>query len=232
MYEPPAEEPSPDNRSRPKSTPSQIPGWTWAFVAACIAIPIVALGGLIPGALGGGGAAACVAIARLTKPAWQRATLCTAVTASCWGLFGALIVFVAGLNSPDTARASQWESPSYDEEWQAEDELGSADSASSEQRPPRRKAPKPRRTDLSDEDTRREIYGLATRMLPKIAATKEKLEERRAEGRSTDFFKHRIEHLEEMRTKQQAFALKFYDITRRELDAIIEEGDAQEWPQK
>jgi hypothetical protein len=34
-----------------------IPGWAWLFVAAYLAIPIVALGGCIPGAIGGGGAA-------------------------------------------------------------------------------------------------------------------------------------------------------------------------------
>lgn len=180
-----------------------IPPWAWAFAAACIAIPIVAIGGLIPGALGGGGAAACVAISRADKPAWVRASLCTGLTAACWGLFAMLVVFVAGFTNDSSANAASKSAAQQHET---------------------------RRTDLDDEDTRRKIYARATRMLPKIAEAEDQLVERRREGRSTDFHKSRIAHLETMRDKQQEFALGFFDITEDELEEIIDEGHEAGWP--
>ena len=40
------------------------PVWAWLFVIGCVLIPVLALGGAIPGAIGGGGAFACYSIAR------------------------------------------------------------------------------------------------------------------------------------------------------------------------
>lgn len=69
-----------------------IPGWAWLFVAAYLAIPIVALGGCIPGAIGGGGAAGCAAVARNQDiPTVLAVVLCVAITAISWILF---VVFI------------------------------------------------------------------------------------------------------------------------------------------
>jgi hypothetical protein len=72
------------------------PGWAWGFVAACVAIPVVTLGGAIPGALGAGSAALCHGLARDPKrPEQHRVLLCGLVTVVAWGAFGALLAAVA-----------------------------------------------------------------------------------------------------------------------------------------
>ncbi len=74
----------------------RIPAWAWLFVAACVAIPVITLGGAIPGAIGGGGAFGCVAIARDTsKPVGVRLGLCIAVTVVCWTLLLGLVIVAA-----------------------------------------------------------------------------------------------------------------------------------------
>ena len=48
----------------PAAPKAKAPLWAWVFVAACVLIPLLSLGGAIPGAIGGGGAYACHAVAR------------------------------------------------------------------------------------------------------------------------------------------------------------------------
>ena len=75
-----------------------IPGWAWAFAVACGLLPVVTLGGAIPGALGLGCAAGCIEVARkATRPVGQRVAICAGLTALCWGLFVVFIVVVAML---------------------------------------------------------------------------------------------------------------------------------------
>jgi len=66
-----------------------IPPWAWVFVIACGIIPVITLGGAIPGAIGFGGAGGCLAVAR--NPSLDiaaRIGICVAITAACWvGLF-------------------------------------------------------------------------------------------------------------------------------------------------
>lgn len=72
-----------------------IPPWAWVFVVACGAIPVVAIGGAIPMALGFGGAGGCIGLARDTKkPLGLRVGGCVAITVLCWALFGALLYAV------------------------------------------------------------------------------------------------------------------------------------------
>ncbi|HVF51879.1 MAG TPA: hypothetical protein VNA19_17475 [Pyrinomonadaceae bacterium] len=64
------------------------PYWAYAFMVACILIPVVSLGGAISGGIGAGGAATCRAIAN--NPAiskTSRIMLCLAATFLCWTLF-------------------------------------------------------------------------------------------------------------------------------------------------
>jgi F0F1-type ATP synthase membrane subunit c/vacuolar-type H+-ATPase subunit K len=71
-----------------------MPRWAWAFIAACIAIPVVSLGGAIPAGIGVGGAVACMAISKdLSKTERKRIFMCLGVTIFCWILFF-LIVYV------------------------------------------------------------------------------------------------------------------------------------------
>lgn len=79
-----------------EAPPPPAPAWAWLFVVACVAIPIVALGGAIPGALGAGGAAACFQVAKVHKmSAVSRFVICLAITAGCWGLFALMIASLA-----------------------------------------------------------------------------------------------------------------------------------------
>jgi hypothetical protein len=60
-----------------------------------VLIPIVTLGGAIPGGLGGGGAFACHAVARdASKSVPLRLGICAAITAGCWLVF---LVFLGGV---------------------------------------------------------------------------------------------------------------------------------------
>ncbi len=64
------------------------PTWAWGFVAICVAIPVFALGGALPVAVGVGGALACSGIARAHSwPTGRRIALCAGVSVLCWGLY-------------------------------------------------------------------------------------------------------------------------------------------------
>ncbi len=65
-----------------------MPKWAWLFVLACIAIPVVALGGALPAIIGFVGAYACVAVVR--KVEWKpigRVAAAIGVVAAAWGVF-------------------------------------------------------------------------------------------------------------------------------------------------
>ncbi len=69
--------------------------WPWFFGAACVAIPIVALGGVIPAAIGFGGAGGCVAAGRRYRhSAWRGFLACLGITVGSWTLFGAMLLVV------------------------------------------------------------------------------------------------------------------------------------------
>jgi hypothetical protein len=73
-----------------------IPLWAWAFVLACIAIPISTLGGPLWIAMGAGSAFACTNVARdETRPLKTRLVQCGAITLVCWILF---LLVVSGLS--------------------------------------------------------------------------------------------------------------------------------------
>jgi hypothetical protein len=77
---------------------SDLPAWAWVFVVACLALPVVNLGGAIPGALGFGGAAGCANVAKKTD--WEgapRVLVCALITGGVWTLFFAFAVAVVAL---------------------------------------------------------------------------------------------------------------------------------------
>jgi hypothetical protein len=79
-----------------KDTFAGLPGWAWAFVVACVAIPVVSLGGAIPGAIGAGSAAGCANVAkREGMQPGTRIAACAAITAGAWVLFLTFAVALA-----------------------------------------------------------------------------------------------------------------------------------------
>jgi hypothetical protein len=79
---------------QPVATPLPLPAWAWIFIAGCLSILCVFLGGLIPAVGAFGGAAACAVLARdASRPTGVRIALCLAVTVVAWllvlvGLYG------------------------------------------------------------------------------------------------------------------------------------------------
>ena len=77
------------------STPT--PQWAYFFAVACGAIPIISLGGLVPAALGFGGASGCLAVSRFRSlPVALRLFLCLGITGACWAGFVLLVLAVVG----------------------------------------------------------------------------------------------------------------------------------------
>lgn len=73
-----------------------IPWRGYLFAGACGIIPILTLGGAIPGAIGVGGAAGCIAVARdPAKSIPARVGICASISGVCWILFVVLVVLVA-----------------------------------------------------------------------------------------------------------------------------------------
>jgi hypothetical protein len=62
---------------------------------ACGIIPVVALGGIIPLAIGFGGAGSCLAVARAKSiPVALRLLACVGITILSWIIFGMLVAAV------------------------------------------------------------------------------------------------------------------------------------------
>ncbi len=82
------------------SVAGPIPLWAWAFVLACIAIPISTLGGVLWIAMGLGSAFACTNVARdETRPLKTRLMQCGAITLVCWILFLLVVTAVSRLQA-------------------------------------------------------------------------------------------------------------------------------------
>jgi hypothetical protein len=83
-----------------KETFSGLPGWAWVFIVGCLALPVVNLGGAIPGALGFGGAAGCANVAKKTE--WEttaRVLVCSAITGGIWIAWLAVAVAIVSLQN-------------------------------------------------------------------------------------------------------------------------------------
>ncbi len=73
-----------------------MPWWAWIFVILCALIPVVALGGAIPAALGAVGALLCLRVsARPNMHAAFRALACFGITIGVWILFILLAIGTA-----------------------------------------------------------------------------------------------------------------------------------------
>lgn len=196
-----------------------IPRWVWPFAAACASIPVLAIGGAIPTAIGVGGAFYCIAVARETKKTTRRKLVhCAAATVACWALFLAVAGGVALL---------QTRFPALIQSRHSRPVTGTqnADPSSIGQQ-----TPDLQQTILTDETQRREIYAKAVRMRRQLELAIARKEERRERGLNTDVSDQQIAHIRDLHEKRLEFMTRFYKISREYLDEIIAEGDRKRWP--
>jgi len=74
------------------------PGWAWIFMILCVLIPVVSLGGAIPGVLGVGGAAGCAGLAKSRKmKKSMRVISCIELTVLCWELWFLMAIIATTL---------------------------------------------------------------------------------------------------------------------------------------
>lgn len=72
-----------------------LPRWSWIFVVMCLAIPVITLGGALPGALGAGAAAGCATVAKKQNQSVRaRILLCLAITGGAWIGLGILLTLL------------------------------------------------------------------------------------------------------------------------------------------
>jgi hypothetical protein len=83
-----------------KKASPPVPAWGYLFAAACGIIPVLTLGGVIPGAIGFGGASACIGVARdSSKSSATRVAICVGITLLCWILVTVLLGGIAMFSS-------------------------------------------------------------------------------------------------------------------------------------
>ena len=200
---------SDDDKPKKAALPP-IPPWAWIFAVVCIVIPIAALGGAIPGALGLGGAAACIGISRKAeKSEATRVIWCTVVSVGCWCTYIAVTLIVFAVSQP-------------------QGQVPGAHAGSRSSKGSGTFQPMPR-VDLSDEDERRELYADAIRLRSRLEQTIVKRDVAFADGRSTRVLDKQVTHLEGMHDSHLEFMVSFHGITADELDEIIDEGDTSGW---
>lgn len=72
-----------------------LPRWAWIFVVMCLAIPVITLGGALPGALGAGAAAGCASVAKKHEQSVRaRVLICLAITGAAWTGLGILLALL------------------------------------------------------------------------------------------------------------------------------------------
>lgn len=81
---------------KPKNEASKMPPtWAWIFIIACIAIPVITLGGGIPAAIGGGSAAGCYQASRnIERSTRTNFMYCVGITIGAWAIFIAFALLI------------------------------------------------------------------------------------------------------------------------------------------
>ena len=83
---------------------------------------------------------------------------------------------------------------------------------------------------LDDETVRQEIFKTATRSFFAMDETREKIAELRREGKDTSFFRKRLARQEERAVGDREFAAKFHRVSLAQVELIVAEGLAEDWP--
>jgi len=205
---------------------------------ACLAIPMIALGGAIPGALGVGGGLYCLAVSREAKRTTrQRLIHCSSAVAVSWILFLALFggVAILTLISPNEAepraeRKSTIRPIESKSTSRAADPAEFADANEASRIQTTSLPGHEPEADALDKITRRKIYARATSLLDDIESAKQRKRKVGSEGLKGEVARTQLEHIQGMHESRQDFTENFYKITRSELDEIIDEGDRKRWP--
>jgi len=210
-----------------------IPPWAWLFAAACFAIPVIAIGGAFPTALGLGGAFYCLAVSREAKKTVGRKLIhCTVVTIACWGFFIGLASGVMLLQKRfpnfiqtrhtqpvvtlQNATPSSFAQHATQLEEKVQQTAARLESAT--------------QSVLEDEAARRKIYSRAVRIRKHIEEALARRADWEARDRDLTVLDEQIAHMEEMHEQSLDFATRFHKISRQQLDEIIREGDRKGWP--
>jgi len=86
------------NSKKPYTPLEAMPKWTWLFILACIAIPIVSLGGALPAVIAWFGAAFCARTSvSPEKSVFSKMVTCLVITISAWGVFFLLAALIGTL---------------------------------------------------------------------------------------------------------------------------------------
>ena len=81
-----------------KNNKIKTPRWAWIFMILCVLIPVISLGGAIPGAIGVGGAAGCAGLAKSKKmKKSMRVVSCIELTLLCWELWFLMAIIASSL---------------------------------------------------------------------------------------------------------------------------------------
>jgi hypothetical protein len=196
----------------------RLPRWVWFFAAACFAIPVLTIGGAIPTAIGFVGAFYCMAVARqANKSTRKKLVRCMGTTAACWILFLVLVGTVASVRTRVPAfLQTEHTRPAVVKQIATSTGLDQL-------------ATKAKESVLTGEAKRREIYALAVRMRKHMERVNKRRSERKARGLDLTVVDRQKQHIERMQEKDLEFAVRFYKITREQLDEIIAEGDRKGW---
>ena len=198
----------------------RVPAWTWGFVALCAAVPVVALGGLIPSVIGGVGATLCYAINHDTggkRTIRQRVVLCSVVSLLAWAAFGGLAWAV--LSHAHAARTKGGaKSASSGGSYRVVRENGKVVYDS--------RLPSPAKRALAGRPTeeRQKIYAVATRGWDALDEKYDELDARKAEGALTLRLESEIDRLERKQQKHLAYVRDRFGLSEADLDTLLDEG--------
>jgi hypothetical protein len=83
---------------------------------------------------------------------------------------------------------------------------------------------------LSDEAYRQKIFAQAMNRVADIEATEQEIRAARADGSDMRLLKSKLKMLQDSHETNQPFTRKFYALSEDQLEEIINEGLAEEWP--
>lgn len=79
---------------------------------------------------------------------------------------------------------------------------------------------------------RKKVFASVARLLAAIDEARDKITELRRQAKDTAFYRKRLTRREQAHERDRAFAAKFHEISRAEVDAIVNEAIAENWPVK
>jgi hypothetical protein len=106
------------------SAADPVPRWSWIFLGLIILIPVISLGGALPGLIAAAGVAGTISVSRISR--WStaiRASFCAGITACCWLGFLLLASLVAASKGGVSANSTKQSKTVTDSATAREDKL-------------------------------------------------------------------------------------------------------------